>query len=94
MAIILNFTVHHVFVLIGSNDVFDMFYISPYYTPALPIIGVLKPALPYPIFLFVYILAICLGAFLIYATIIAAIFKKESISKSGLNIFSIEKKGE
>ena len=94
VAIILNFTVHHVFVLIGSNDVFDMFYISPYYTPALPIIGVLKPALPYPIFLFVYILAICLGAFLIYATIIAAIFKKESISKSGLNIFSIEKKGE
>ena len=66
VAILLNYVVHHAVLMRGVEGVFDMFYISPYYDSGLPVISTLKAALPYPIFLLVYLIGITAGAFLIY----------------------------
>jgi uncharacterized membrane protein YwaF len=41
---------------------FNMFYISPFYTSSLPVFRDIQPRVPYPVFLFLYVLAFCLGA--------------------------------
>ena len=41
---------------------FNMFYISPFYNSSLPVFRDIQPTVPYPVFLFLYVLAFCLGA--------------------------------
>ena len=39
-----------------------MFYISPFYNSSLPVFRDIQPLLPYPVFLFLYVFAFCIGA--------------------------------
>ena len=41
---------------------FNMFYISPFYVSSLPVFRDIQPRVPYPVFLFLYVLAFCIGA--------------------------------
>ena len=41
---------------------FNMFYISPFYNSSLPVFRDIQPRVPYPVFLFLYVLAFCIGA--------------------------------
>lgn len=52
--------------LISTELTFNMFYISPFYNSSLPVFRDIQPQVPYPVFLFLYILAFCIGAALIW----------------------------
>ena len=47
---------------IGSDQTFNMFYISPFYQSSLPVFRDVQPLVPYPVFLLFYIFSFCLGA--------------------------------
>ena len=64
IAEILNIVVYNMNVLNGEE--FNMFYISPYYISSLPVFNVLQEKLPFIIYLLLYIIAICLGASIVY----------------------------
>ena len=64
LAEILNITVYNMDVLNGEE--FNMFYISPYFVSSLPVFNVLQERLPFLIYLFIYILAVFIGANIIY----------------------------
>lgn len=49
----------------GLTDTFNMFYISPYYPCTLPLLSLVYNALPYPIFLIIYILGFTLCGYII-----------------------------
>ena len=49
-----------------GDHTFNMFYISPYFTSELPVFSTIQEMVPYPVFLFSYILGISLGSLLIY----------------------------
>lgn len=72
MAFVLNIAVYHLFDLGVSGETFDMFYISPYYISAVPVFSTLDSLLPYPIFLFLYLLAFLIGGILM-ASIVAGV---------------------
>lgn len=57
-----------------TTDTFNMFYISPYYACTLPILNMLYPLMPYPLFLCMYVIGFCLVSYIIY--IIAFGFNK------------------
>lgn len=79
IAILLNHVVNNAIVASGSGDVFDMFYISPYYATEQPVVGVLKAALPYPVFLLLYIAGITAGALIIYWILIGIMIAARSV---------------
>lgn len=62
IAVILNL----LWPLLGINETFNMFQISPYYDCSLPIFNVIKSKIPYIIFLLLYIIPFSLGAYIIY----------------------------
>lgn len=64
-ALVLNIAVYHMANLRSSGACFDMFYISPYYTSPVPVFSALDKALPYPLFLFLYLFAFWIGGALI-----------------------------
>ena len=64
IAEILNTVVYNMNVLNGEE--FNMFYISPYFISTLPVFNVLQEKLPFMIYLLLYIIAICLGASIVY----------------------------
>lgn len=68
IALLLDIAVYHLFHLGESGECFDMFYISPYYISPVPVFSALDSLLPYPIFLFLYLLAFLIGGVLIVAT--------------------------
>ena len=41
---------------------FNMYWISPYFTTQIPILGAIKPLVPYPVFVVIYILGFVLLA--------------------------------
>lgn len=45
-----------------TEQTFNMFYISPFYNSSLPVFRDIQPNVPYPVFLFLYVLAFCIGA--------------------------------
>ena len=49
-----------------NGETFDMFYISPYFISTLPVFDVIQQNVPYLVYLMIYILALMLGAFIIY----------------------------
>lgn len=67
-ALLMNILVYHLFDLKAKAALFDMFYISPYYLSPVPVFSTLDSALPYPVFLFLYVLAFLLGGLLIALT--------------------------
>lgn len=57
VAMILNLGVHAALVSAGMGDLtFNMFFISPYYPCTLPVLSLIYPAVPYPVFLALYLL--------------------------------------
>lgn len=66
VALILNVIMHSVFVSIGSEQVFNMFYFSPYYNCTLPILSAIYPKVPYIAFLGLYVLGFSFIATIIY----------------------------
>lgn len=64
MALLLNIAVYNMNVLNG--EVFNMFYISPYFESILPCFDVIYRLVPYFVFLIIYIFVILLGSFLIF----------------------------
>ena len=47
---------------VNTELTFNMFYISPFYVSSLPVFRDIQPQAPYPVFLFLYVLAFCIGA--------------------------------
>ena len=48
-----------------QRETFDMFFISPYGTPSLPVYSLVQGVVPFPWCLFIYVLAFSLAAYLI-----------------------------
>ena len=67
VAMTLNIIVYNVFQALGMGDTFNMYYISPYYNSTLPLVGLIQPLVPYPVFLMIYLLGLSAGAFVIYS---------------------------
>jgi hypothetical protein len=65
-AMLLNIGVHHALLAGGHSDVFNMFYISPYFDCTLPIVSSIYAAVPYPVFLMLYIIGFALVAALVF----------------------------
>lgn len=63
MALIMNIIFHST----GKTDTFNMFFISPYLPCTLPILSMIFDAVPYPIFLLIYIIGFTLAAFIMLA---------------------------
>ena len=64
-AMVLNIGVYHSGVL-GDNEVFNMFHISPYFISILPVFSTLQQNAPYVIYLMCYIAAVSLGTTIIW----------------------------
>ena len=64
IAEILNISIYNMNVLNGEE--FNMFYISPYFISDLPVFNILQEKLPFIIYLVIYIIAIYLGATIVY----------------------------
>lgn len=76
----LNIFIYNTGILNGET--FNMFYISPYFISTLPVFDTIQENVPFIIYLFTYILAICIGATLIYYI---AYFIKMIINKRSKN---------
>ena len=48
------------------DEVFNMFYISPYFVSTLPVFDIIQQNVPYVIYLLIYIVSLSLGATVIY----------------------------
>ena len=64
IAEILNISIYHSGILNGET--FNMFYISPYFISSLPVFDIIQKNVPYIIYLLIYIVALTLGALIIY----------------------------
>lgn len=64
IALTLNIGVYHSGVL-GGED-FNMFYISPYFLSVLPVFDAIQQAVPYPVFLGLYLVALTLGSLVVF----------------------------
>ena len=75
IAEILNVGIYNTGILNGET--FNMFYISPYFISSLPVFNTIQQNVPFVLFLLIYILAICLGATIVYfsAKIIKNIYR-------------------
>ena len=69
IAILLNVIVYNAFVATGIDETFNMFFISPYFDCSLPVLSMVYDAIPYPVFLIVYIVGFAVVAFLMYLII-------------------------
>lgn len=68
VAMILNLGVHAALVAAEMGDLtFNMFFISPYHPCTLPILSLIYPAVPYPVFLALYLLGFTAVAGIVFA---------------------------
>ncbi len=68
VAMILNLGVHAALVSAGMGDLtFNMFFISPYHPCTLPVLSLVYPAVPYPVFLALYLLGFSAVAGIVFA---------------------------
>ncbi len=65
IAMVLNLIMYRVI-----DETFNMFYISPYFGCHLPILSIIYSAVPYVIFLMVYVFGFSLCAFIVYGAIL------------------------
>ena len=70
IAMVLNEIAHRTGLL--ETDTFNMFYISPYCDPHLPVFSLVQPLLPYPLELVVYILGFTAAAYIMLLLSMAA----------------------
>ena len=83
IALIMNIGVYNSGIL--NDETFNMFYISPYFESTLPVFDVIYEKVPYILFLIIYIVALSLGAGIIYFIAmlinkISLVFKKKKNS--------------
>jgi hypothetical protein len=60
----LNLGLYHAGIL--GDETFNMFYISPYFISSLPVFDVIQQKVPFAVFLLLYLIAIFLGASLVW----------------------------
>lgn len=77
IAEILNIGIYNSGILNGET--FNMFYISPYFTSTLPVFDAIQQNVPFILFLVIYIIAIFLGALIVYS--ISYLFKGKKNKK-------------
>ena len=65
LALIVNVVGHYVLVASGNNQIFNMFYISPFHDTTLPVLSLFNSA-PYPVILLLYLLGFTAAALLVY----------------------------
>ena len=70
IAMALNVGVYHMFVRVGIDETFNMFFISPYYDCTLPILSTVYQLVPYAVFVCGYFFGFILCALLVYSLII------------------------
>ena len=58
---------NNVFVLSGSDETFNMFFISKHFDCTLPVLSIIYPLVPYIAFLMLYIFGFSLVAFIVFA---------------------------
>ena len=66
IAMILNVVIHNHIVESGIDDMINLFYISPYYNCAIPILSDIQRIVPYPVFVGIYILGFSVAALLVF----------------------------
>ena len=67
VAFALNFGVYHAFASVGGEiPNFNMFFISPYFDCTLPLVGLVYDAVPYPVFLLIYLFGFSAAALVVY----------------------------
>ena len=64
IAQVLNIIIYNIGILNG--EVFNMFYISPYFISELPIFNTIQQSVPFILYLLIYIIVICLGSTIVY----------------------------
>lgn len=66
-ALAMDIGMYHYLRSVGSSEVFNMFFISPYYPCTLPLLSTIYPKVPYPAFLAIYIVGfMIIGAIMHY----------------------------
>jgi len=66
IALALNCIAYPLYFVRHKEYYFNMFYISPYYETSLPLFRDIYPLVPYPVFLLIYLVLFCLGAFVVW----------------------------
>ena len=66
IAMVLNLVVTNLLRGAGIDDKFSMFYVSPYEPCHLPILSMIYPLVPFPVFLVIYFLGFMLAAAIIF----------------------------
>ena len=57
VAVVLNVVMHHYLVATAQNtEAFNMFYLSPYYECYMPVLSIIRPLVPYGVFLPIYVI--------------------------------------
>ena len=81
VAMILNIVSHHLFLHFGSDEIMNLFFISPYHPCTLPILSTVYTMVPYPAFLAIYIVSFALIAaifFYLYRGLAAVARKRKA----------------
>ncbi|MBQ6840740.1 MAG: YwaF family protein [Bacilli bacterium] len=73
LAYISNIVIYNLGIL--NDESFNMFYISPYFESSLPVFVDIQKVVPHIVFLLIYIIALSIGAYIIY--FIAKLFSKK-----------------
>lgn len=66
IALVLDVVVYKYFMANGIDETFNMFFISPYFPCTLPVLSSIYTAVPYPVFLLLYIAAFLIGGGIVY----------------------------
>ena len=66
VAMLLNYVVTPLLRSVGIDDKFSMFYVSPYEPCHLPILSMIYPLVPFPVFLVIYLFGFMLAAAIIF----------------------------
>jgi len=64
IAEVMNLVIYNIGILNG--EAFNMFYISPYFISSLPVFDIIQQNVPFIIYLIIYIIALSLGATIVY----------------------------
>ena len=74
IALVMNVAVFNIFESLAIDETFNMFYISPYFDCTLPVLSGVYTAVPYPLFLIVYIFGFTFaGALVLYLVRLALV---------------------
>lgn len=82
IAMALNIGVYQMFVRVGIDETFNMFFISPYYNCTLPILSTVYQLVPYVVFVCIYFFGFILCALLVYSLIIGITHCVKRFAKS------------